>query len=80
MCIIIMTQSLMSTKSIIFYDNYMLCLIIMTPSHTSTLLEVTLRSWHQSRRMDVGSSEAGDTASRDPMHKTRRCEVGGLTL
>jgi hypothetical protein len=42
--------------------------------------EVTIRSWYQARRSDVGASEAGEAASRDPTHKVRRCEVGGLTL
>jgi hypothetical protein len=44
------------------------------------VLEVTLRSWYQARRSDAGSSEAGKTTSRDPTHKARWCEVGGLTL
>jgi hypothetical protein len=44
------------------------------------LLEVTLRSWQKARRSDVGASEEGEIASRDPTHKARLSEVGGLTL
>jgi hypothetical protein len=43
-------------------------------------LKVTLRSWHKARRCDVGASEAGEIASRDPTNKARLYEVGGLTL
>jgi hypothetical protein len=49
-------------------------------SNHIVLLDVTLRSWHKARRSDVGASEAGETASRDPIHKARLLEVVGLTL